>query len=154
MFNGIERLVVVKELRDPDEIVFPFQGVHLKDAWPVLAEDSGGGASPEKKRRTSSRPDYIDSKSWNKLQYPTRLKIAEDERRRKEREAGGDAASSIGGHISGEGTEATHVCTSGDKDAPADPYVAELIAAFRASAERPVIIEFCCAPDSMVGKVD
>ena len=103
LFNGIERLVIVKELRDPDEIVFPFQGAHLKDAWPVLAEESGPGASPERKRRVSSRPDWIDSKSWFQLQYPARLKIAEEERRRREREAGGDAASGTGGQISGEG---------------------------------------------------
>ena len=106
LFNGIERLVTVKghELRDPDEIVFPFQDAHLKDAWPVEAEDSGSGASPEKKRRKSSRPDYIDSKSWSRLQYPTRLKIAEDERLRLEREAGGSAASRTGDPHSSAGT--------------------------------------------------
>ena len=60
----------------------------LKYEWPVETVTSGADGSREKKRRASSRPDDIDSKSWNKLQYPTRLKIAEDERLRREREAG------------------------------------------------------------------
>ena len=154
LFNGVERLVTVMELRDPDEIAFPFQGAHLKDAWPVEADESGSGAKKEKKRRISSRPDYIDSKSWFQLQYPTRLKIAEDERMRKEREAGGDAASSIGGDVSGGGAEASHTHHGDDKDASADPGAEEILASFRASAGQPVIIEFCCAPDSQVGKVE
>ena len=157
LFNGIERLVVVIELRDPEEIVFPFQGAHLKDAWPVMAEEPGSGAPKEKGRRKSTRPDYIDSKSWQKLQYPTRLKIAEDERLRREREAGGDAASGTGVDASGDGLSATHPPQGEVADAQADPNVADLsefIVACRASASQPVIIEFCCAPDSEVGKVD
>ena len=140
LFNGIERLVTVKshELRDPGEIVFPLQDVaHLKEAWPVEAEDQGSDVLEEKKRRKSSRPDYIDSKSWFKLQYPTRLKIAEDERLRREREAGGTAASSTGDGLSGVGTEAAHSDQSGVEDAPA-----EVAAVFRASAERPVTVSY------------
>ena len=142
LLKGIRKIHVVKELRDPEEIEFQFQGnAELKRAWPVEATEPGadavfGGPLWEKRRRSSSRPDYIDSKSSNKLQYPTPLKIAEDERLRKEREVG-EGASSTGG-TSGEGAEAAHEYLSGQTDVQADP----IATAFRAAVERPTIMTY------------
>ena len=52
---------IVKELRDPVEIEFPLRQAKLKYEWPVETVIAGADGSREKKRRVSSRPDYIDS---------------------------------------------------------------------------------------------
>ena len=108
-------------------------------AWPAEYAEPGPSADErEMKHRVSSWPDYIDSKSWNKLQYPTRLQIAEDEWPRKGREVSNTVADDTGENGAGEGDAAACPRLGEHHDATTDP----IANAFRASAERPTNLEF------------
>ena len=144
-------MYIVREVVDPDVIEFALKGGAYKSAWPEeddVREHKSGKREP--RPRVSSRPDYIDTMSWRKMQYPTRLAIARDEKMRKEREAGEHLAGDAGESPSGDDAATAHEDMSG-----LGTVTANLAASTpQAPGAQPVIIEFCCAADSEVGNVN
>ena len=151
------RVYVVKELVDPDEIIFPLQGVpDVRKSWPEEYVEPGTDEDKrDDPRLGSSRPYWIDSKSWFKLQCKDRLRIAEEERQRQEAELSESFAESSGSRTPAVITAADRPVGDEDESASAGPDGDPFRGLGEASAAtvRPVIIEFCCAPDSEVGNV-
>ena len=130
---------VVKELVDPDEIEFPLQGIpDVKESWPEEVIESGPDEEErDAPRQGSTRPDWIDTKSWRKLQYKDRLRYAEEERQRQEVEAGESFADEGGAEHSAD-SAATGRLFRDDKDsAMADSHPAGCGGLGEASAATP-----------------
>ena len=153
----------MKEVKEPFEITFPLKGAGLKTARPDEEEveeeepldlTPGDPSELQPKRRprkVSMRPDYIDSDKWVKMPYARRLAIHRAETEMAER-AAGRALTAPSGEVSGE----TSPCVAAEsaehqsvlEAKAADPAVGG------APDAQPVIVEFCCSPDSSVGSIE
>ena len=99
------------------------------------------------------RPHYIDTESWVRLSYPRRLAIHRAETELAERAAGRAHEASSGGGAGSASPGGVAACT--DSPSVHEAAAADLAEATprRAQGAHPVIIEFCCSPDSAVGNI-
>ncbi len=148
------RVYQVKEVVQPDAITFPLKAsqAQLEAASPEEDEiEFGDGEEAGSKVRGgtsrpykgSSKPEYIDSKSWKRLQYHDRKAIAEFEEKRQQ-------ARLAEGELPSEGVDDHN--TSGAAAVSTDTEREQQVAS-ATPAPQPVIIEYCCDPDSQLGKV-